>query len=67
MKTIILKVLNHSSVFQILEAIFGCQELQSAVWDACFPGLPHGDLPLTYRCNMDTWEPRMPAISGRSI
>ena len=50
MKTIILKVLNHSSVFQILEVIFGCQELQSAVWNACFPGLPHGDLLLTYRC-----------------
>ena len=46
---IILNVLNHSSVFQILEVILGFQEPQSAVWSACFPGLPYGDLPLTYR------------------
>ena len=46
---IILNVLNHSSVFQILEVILGFQEPQSAVWSACVPGLPYGDLPLNYR------------------
>ena len=46
---IILNVLNHSSVFQILEVILGFQEPQTAVWSACVPGLPYGDLPLNYR------------------
>ena len=54
---IISNVLNHSTVFQIIEIIFGCQYLQSAVWNACWPlvqvclmdkGMGE-DLPLTYR------------------
>ena len=31
---IISNVLNHSTLFQIFKVIFGCQELQSAVWNA---------------------------------
>ena len=55
---IISNVLTHSTLFQIFKVIFVCQELQSAVWE---------EWKETYHMDTDTWEPWMPAISGRSI